>query len=474
MNIIIVGAGVSGLLTGLYIQKKFPKWNIAVFEDKNSKTLPVGENLHQNSFKFICECLNQSKEQTAKELLTIGCSIKLGTKFIGWSDKIDEYYQLYNNPFQSKSPDGITLHDIWIYENQSSQNANSYFQDNFGSTIESLENGLIPSEVVYEHNFPSMFIDATKISDFLKSKANFKIVDCKIIDIIEEEHQYKLVNDKNETIKADYIFDCTGFKRILLSKTTKFNPIESNLTNSAIGKQTKHSEKIKSYMKVQALNQGWMFSIPLQNRLGEGYIFNSEISNEEEIKREFLNEKENNINNFPVIRWKPGIAVEPWKKNIIGIGSTSYFNEPMFGTTIEMISRCVTTIVKLLGSEDLNKREKYKEWLYVQSDLIDKKILAQYYFCPKNDNEFWKEAKFIGNKLRIEEYVEEIIYRKDIFSLYDDIIWPKSIWEYFYITIGKSVKKKLIIPDSSLMWAKDFRKTNGHNGFISAMEFYKK
>ena len=109
----------------------------------------------------------------------------------------------------------------------------------------------------------------------------------------------KINNDEDGFIKnvisndvqydCDIIFDCSGFKRLIIGehyKTTWKSYQDKLKVNTAIPYFLPMGEKIPPYTKSIAMDYGWMWQIPLQNRWGCGYIFDDSYIDVETAKEE--------------------------------------------------------------------------------------------------------------------------------------------------------------------------------------------
>jgi hypothetical protein len=118
------------------------------------------------------------------------------------------------------------------------------------------------------------------------------VLDAKIKDFITNESGdvIECLTEEGVKIKTDFIFDCSGFHRLLIGKLYKTNWVsyEKHLkVNSAIPfffEQSK--EEITPYTHAVAMKYGWIWKIPVQGRYGCGYVFDSSMTTDEEAANE--------------------------------------------------------------------------------------------------------------------------------------------------------------------------------------------
>jgi hypothetical protein len=143
----------------------------------------------------------------------------------------------------------------------------------------------------------------------------------------------------NKIMECDFIFDCSGFSKALLGKHFNCNwlsykkhlPVKKTIL---FPENKENFTDIFPYTKSIAMKYGWIFEIPLQNRIGKGYIFDSDYINEMEAHHEaekFYNKK---IDVKRSISFETGRFDKAWVKNCIGLGLSQNFIEPLESTKV--------------------------------------------------------------------------------------------------------------------------------------------
>jgi tryptophan halogenase len=149
------------------------------------------------------------------------------------------------------------------------------------------------------------------------------------------------------------------------------------------------------------LNNGWVWFIPLWNRIGTGYVYSSRFTSTEDAKREFREhiakhhspEVAENAQMFE-INIKHGVRRRAWVNNVVGVGLSYGFVEPLESTGL------LTThenIIKLV--ENLNRRKGYVTRSEIEGfnfavDYEVKKFrdfIAQHYaLSMRTDTPYWR------------------------------------------------------------------------------------
>jgi hypothetical protein len=111
------------------------------------------------------------------------------------------------------------------------------------------------------------------------------------------------------------------------------------------------------------------------------------------------------------LSFDPGRLDKFWIKNVVAIGLSSSFLEPLQATSIHTTLLQVDTLFSNFFS--LNKKEFFleqnlKRYNEVMGTLVDeyKDLIRIHYYNKRNDSEFWK---FCNNELPMSDFVKNII-----------------------------------------------------------------
>ena len=472
MRVCIVGGGVTGALVALYLQKYKSDWSITLVENPNISPLPVGENLHRNTFKFLCDVINQPWQQTIRELIDLNCTIKLGTRYSGWSDKswFVPHSKISNN-------DSIKLHNAWLATTKDKNNLQAYYKSVYPDVIECITNNTIAEDYMNRSvDLCCMCVDATQISSYLKSKFNGNIIHGNIIGIERDNNKLNHITlEDGRQIKADLFFDCTGFKRLLIKEFSKFKSIETAVVNSAYVGPVKHPDSIVPVaVNIDALNNGWMFKIPMQHRNGIGYVFNDQLTDLDIIKEEY-HSLTGEHNNKILLKWDPVETDLPWNSNVISLGLSSFWNEPLMGTSFELTTKSISHFMLYYEKSGMHGSIEYNDWFVTQCDLIKTQLLACYFYCTKNHNNFWQYAREKGRSHSIHE---KVVYLAnggftELLKKYPGLMWSQVYYEMFSLCSGvKGVNLNKTCDEETITWANSYWNKPINSNFISSNKFY--
>ena len=213
-----------------------------------------------------------------------------------------------------------------------------------------------------------------KLSDEVLQSGKVKVVE-------------KKVDDPEEEIDADYIFDCRGsVDRNPDDYTYLVNPLNSVLLYNKPG-----PDPSLLYTRSVATPNGWTFIIPNKDSLSYGYLYNNTITSKEEAMSDFLERFE-----------LPGIDGELFFYNYVAKnifvgqrtilnGNRCFFIDPLEATATDFYH----TIDKYSWDYIGGVRDKNATNMEVRriAREVQNFILWHYQSGSKFDTPFWKYAK---------------------------------------------------------------------------------
>lgn len=241
----------------------------------------------------------------------------------------------------------------------------------------------------YFHSFTppyvSMHFNAIKLQEFLqhKNKKRFKFIEKNIVD--------------NTDIDADYVIDCSGSPKKINTEymSAKYIPV-----NKVLLKQLSIENTIQNYTMCVARPHGWIFVIPLINRISFGYLHNKTINSEEEIHydlNKFMYENKYETNNdYKTLDFNNYYRKYNFDDNLFYNGNVSFFTEPMEATslaTVDMINRKIYDVI-YKNSTSAMENLWYTSWFKQVQHIIT----LHYFAKSKYDTEFWDYAYKLAHK----------------------------------------------------------------------------
>ncbi len=359
-NVVIIGGGTAGWLTALVVNKFWINTKVTLIESSKIGILGAGEGGTPN-FGRILELLKINQKDFFEET---GASVKHGLILLDWTHKGSKSHHF----FAGDKPNNVS-----------------------------------PS---YAYHF-----DAKKVSKYFKNIAiergvNWIDDEVENISKTKEFIQNVTLKETKEKIDVDFVFDCSGFSRIVTGKLHNEEWIDYSdylILNKALGfflpQNKKITTKTPTNTNMIAMSCGWMWQIELQHRWGCGYAFNENYITIEDAKKEVETYLGSEIKIEKVFDFKPGRYKRSWIGNSISIGLSYGFLEPLEATSL------MSTIMQLKRLIDKNFDESYRDGFNKWCEEINEQnmmFVRYHYLNEKLDTPFWIDSynKTIPEKLK--------------------------------------------------------------------------
>jgi tryptophan halogenase len=402
-KIVIIGGGSAGWMTALFIKKMYDiDADVTLIESDEIGILGAGEGSTPN-FPGMLNFLGID----FKEFITkTNATHKLGISFINWNGDGKTYHHPfgnYNLKYNWTIPENIpklTKYIGYLHKNNTSHEevilSNRLANNNRSPLLRELVDG-VENSVNYGLHFDAHLVAKylRKVGERRKIKRIEGVVTGFKLD--DSENIKKIILKDGQRIDADFVFDCSGFNRLVLGKLYKTDWISYSdslkVTTALTFQLPQDIGYIKPYTKSIAMKYGWMWMIPLQNRIGCGYNFDEKFTTVDEAKAEVEEFFGTKIEFNKVIKYNAGRFDKLWVKNCIAVGLSTGFTEPIEATSIfssvnQLFSLDVSSIEKGING-DSSSSDEYNE---NASKFFDrtKDFLQFHYFTKRQDTEFWK------------------------------------------------------------------------------------
>jgi len=420
-KIVIVGGGSAGWMTAAALVKRQPNIDLTLIESANTPTIGVGESTLAWINKYF-DIIGVEDEDWMEECQA---TYKNSIKFTNWTG--DKESKPFHYPFgaadNTLAPNGWKSFMDWKLNDPTVKN--HHFAEFFNPALRmSNKNKMTNNEFNelpgFDFKYDTAYhMDATLFGQYLKNniclKSNMKYIVGHVESIPQKDDgSIKLLKLENgEEITADLFIDCTGFQSLLLGKTlgVPFASYKNTLINDkAIAAQIPYIDKEKemeSTTNCTAIENGWCWNTPLFNRIGTGYVYSSEFSTKEQAEKDFI--KHLSSDNMVIgdkeraekaklihIDMKTGIHEKVWEKNVVAIGLSAGFIEPLESTGLLAVHENIIYLLKTLESSGgvIGSLDR-KNYNFVIHDVINQFAIfvSQHYaLSTKRDTPYWKHV----------------------------------------------------------------------------------
>jgi len=478
-SIVIIGGGSSGWITASTLIHKFPDKKITVIEGKTIPTIGVGES----TIKEINVWLKRLDIDIKDFIINTEAAYKLGVKFTDFENVgIESFFTHFGDQFQAADSNG-RVNFFYQKEINNDLNFYDYFRNYIPQSHMILNNKI--TDLIFPELNPfsleacSAFqVNAVKLADYFANKYAIPRGVERIFATVQSiNSDYKDIDsvtlDDGSIIHADFFVDCTGFKSLLLGKHLKepFVSTKDILPNNkaffAPVQYTEKEKELENFTHSVALKNGWAWNTPLWSRIGTGYIYSDEFTDEDSALKEFKahldsknmahfdpNRSEKiNINKLEI---KNGYYERNWVNNVCAIGLSSAFLDPLEGVGLFFVHEFASKLSDLLAKgfyTDVDQKSFNKMFKTEIKEKIDF-IKIHNILSKRDDSEYWIKNKSYYEKNNI--VLEELLNNKPINSMNTSLI-------SFLIGMNFDYKKYGIIDKSLMSNAKFIRNMDKAN-----------
>ena len=405
MRIIIVGGGTAGWMTAAYLSRNLPRTKITVIDKEHGTPIGVGEGTVLDFFGFMRDCGFEFNDW----FTNIDATFKAGILFSNWQKEGSKIW----HPFFANLHLNHLNMDIWeILAYKNNLDYKEYACMLYDSAV---NHNLVD---LHETGIYSFHVDAGKLVTYIQNKCSstVEIIKKEVVTINKNEDgeitSLELIDCSIET--ADLYIDCTGF-RSLLKKQKKVDINNRLFCNTAVAGRVNfqnYEQEVRPYVICDAVEHGWIWQIPTQSRIGSGLVFNRDVT-DTDLAKEFLCNYWNGRlkkENLKVIDWTPYYIENFWEKNIVSIGLSAGFVEPLESTGISLIIKGVVELENRLrlGLVLENDKPLYNTIIknYFEN-VID--FVNMHYSSSTNTGIFWDHVRAKFQPSPTQKFIEKII-----------------------------------------------------------------
>jgi tryptophan halogenase len=414
-RIIIAGGGSSGWMSAAMLSTQFPDMEVALIESPDIPIIGVGES----TLGTINQYLGLLGLKDKDWMSYCNATYKLAIKFTDFYEKGESFYYPFGVKDLQNTQQGAT--DWYVKKILNPDLDKNDFYDSVYSSMPMIyqnkifdnKDGQLPG--FSWRNDSAYHMDATLFGEFLKEKVcipnGVVHISANIEGVLLEDDGYinGLKLDNGDVVEADLYIDCTGFKSLLLEQTmgVPFYSYSSHLPNNhAWVTHIPYADKnreLENVTNCTAIGNGWVWNIPLYNRIGSGYVFCDKFISKEDALQEYkdyLNSDKmkmpqpirSEFLEFRLIEIKNGVHERAWHKNCVGIGLSYAFVEPLESTGLLSVQEMLLKLCETLRNKQINKIH-VDHFNYICNYTMDgfRNFVAYHYvFSSRRDTPYWK------------------------------------------------------------------------------------
>lgn len=398
-NIVIVGGGTSGWMAAAILasQLRPDLYRIQLVESPELGAIGIGESTVP-PFIGLLRRLGIDERQFMR---ATQATYKLGIHFTGWRERSDTYF----HPF------GVLGHPIadqdfyqcWLRARELGEI--SGLQDFSPSSVMAAKGRFFHPEQARSTpiggaNY-ALHVDATSVGTYLREYAEQRGV-IRIEGHVNQVRQadngfiQTLSLTDGREVGGEFFIDCTGFKALLIGGTLQspFVDWSSYLPcDRAVAVKTPAKHPTPPFTSATACKAGWAWRIPLQETVGNGYVYASRFCSDAEARATLLGRLDGEALGEPrLIPFQTGHRRDIWKNNCLSLGLASGFVEPLESTSLHLIARGMEFFLRHFPDAHCHPAliREYNRRMTADYEEVRDFIMLHYCATQRTDSPFWR------------------------------------------------------------------------------------
>jgi tryptophan halogenase len=402
-SLVIAGGGTAGWMTAAALSKLLKgQVRITLVESEEIGTVGVGEATIP-----MIQLYNKVLEIDEDEFVraTQG-SFKLGIEFVDWGRVGERYMHAFGRFGQDLAT--VPFEQYWLKMHQAGKAADlgeyaitrvAAHRNRFMRPRRDLGNSPL-ADIHYAFHF-----DAALYAKYLRAYAEARgvqRVEGRILDVSLKGfsgHVDALLLDGGRRVEGELFIDCTGFRGLLIEQVlrTGYEDWSHWLPcDRAVAVPCASAGPLTPYTRSTAREAGWQWRIPLQHRTGNGYVHCSRHISEDEATAVLLAHLDGEALAEPrTLRFRTGMRRQAWNRNVVAVGLSSGFLEPLESTSIHLIQTAIARLVNFFPDRgfaqadiDAFNRDSRFEW-----ERIRDFIILHYHLTQRDDAPLWRHTR---------------------------------------------------------------------------------
>jgi tryptophan halogenase len=399
-------------------------------------------------------------------------TFKLGIQFVDWT----RLGHNYTHPFGSYgfNMEGVSFHAYWLKYRQLQPDTDlSDFslpavacrQDKFTRPVTDNKSSPL-SDIAYAFHFDA-HLYARYLRDYSQQRGvvrtEGKIVDVKLRG--EDGFIEAVVLESGERVEGDLFVDCSGFRGLLIEQTLKTGYEDWTHwlpCNRAVAVPCESGGGFTPYTRSTARKAGWQWRIPLQHRIGNGYVYSSEHISDDEATATLLANLDGAPRAAPrTLKFVTGRRKKFWVKNCVALGLASGFMEPLESTSIHLVQSGVANFMSLFPDRRFSTAEidQYNRVMTWEYERIRDFLVLHYNLTERNDSPFWDYCRSMSIPESLQQKYDLFAERGRVFRENNEFFTDTS---WFAVMIGQNLKTLGYDPLVDTLNAEELRRRLTH------------
>jgi tryptophan halogenase len=448
MDIIVVGGGSAGWIAAATLQSRLNgkghgPANITVLASPDTPPIGVGEATIP-TFRTMLKSFGVSEPAFMR---ACNATFKQGIRFEDWSGEGNSYL----HPFHRMQGPGVrSVVPDWL-----ASDGRMPFAETVSAQPTLISANKAPRHLTdpdFEGAVPYAYhLDANAFAQFMKDHLTAQGVVTRVAhvnDVIRDEHgNVSGLRTEGEVLTADLYIDCTGQHSLLFETPDWVSYADKLLCDAAVTfrvPSTQASPPLANFTNAKALPAGWAWDIGLRNRRGRGYVYSSRHCSAEEAEATLRNDEGLTAQDLEArhITFKSGHRAAQWQGNVVAIGLSGGFLEPLESTGLYLADFASRLLVEMFPPQPGATRmvplaQRFNNVMAEMYDDLADFLSLHYQVSGRRDSAFWREASAReGASPRLQHLLSLWDLRPPSFADFSFRYAPFSHQSYEFILLG--------------------------------------
>ena len=394
-RIVVAGGGTAGWMAATALASALPATTVELIESEEIGIVGVGEA----SFPSIRNFHRLVGIDEAEFLRATNGTYKLGIEFRDWRMHGESYFHTFGDFGALAGPEAL-----WGQFRRLGDAGLGRLGEQCLPTVMASQGRFqgLASEENKPFNYAYHF-DAALYAAFLRTlalKRGVRRTEGRIVDVARRADggvaSLRLLDGRE--VSGDLFVDCSGFGALLLGRAlgepwidfSHWLPVDRAwAVPSELGEQA-----MVPYTRATALEAGWAWRIPLRQRVGNGHVFASRYIDEARARAQLLQQLDGPALAEPrLLRFATGHRARFWVHNVVALGLSSGFLEPLESTSIFLVQSGLARLIPPLQQEPVptaEARDALNTGMARQFARIRDFIILHYCLTARRDTELWR------------------------------------------------------------------------------------
>jgi tryptophan 7-halogenase len=396
--VVILGGGTAGWMAAAALVKQLGHaCTVQLIESEEIGIVGVGEATLPH-IRYFVEGLGLNEADFMK---ATHATFKLGIDFHDFGS-IGSHYLHPFGTFGSPLND-VAFHHYWL-RLRAEDRGGDLFSTSIANVMAARKRFAPPPDINI-YNYAYQF-DATLFGPYLRKYAiergavrtEGKVVNVELDGETGDVAALKL--ESGERVDGDLFVDCSGFRALLIGQTlqeewedwSQWLPCDRAVAMPCASPPG----PLEPYTRAHAMSAGWRWRIPLQHRVGNGYVYSSaHISDQDAADALVAAVEAKSLADPRVLKFRAGRRRRSWSRNVVAVGLASGFLEPLESTSIYLVQGAVAQLVELfpIGRIRDQDRDEFNRSTDLEYDRIRDFLILHYHATSRDDSDFWNHTR---------------------------------------------------------------------------------